>query len=441
MADKIKSFFQKRIRDKKFKHAGKGYKLNESAPSTSALYEVDDIPTRHEPTDDAKVAGQAALARIEAKAKDDSKFNTSYASIQARVKREIQQEKQRLAKDIADKEANIANKANEINESRVETSVLAVTGVYYRCPLISEEILNKETWYERIEEFLSTQLMESEVGLSACLVIHSCNYGTERINYCVETLCKYLDNIINNPKEEKYWKIRLSNKIFQERVKKLKGSMELLKAAGFIQEKLMNQETEEDFLIWSPERSSIDNLKTLVDALNSTEPVELLLDRNVHVLLPSQAAERTELPAEFYLLSVQDLKREQSNLTKSLELNQMLLTSAMREKLMDRPKKIYQFTIIRIKFPDNITLQGTFEVKEKLRELVEFVKEHLANENFLFNLITDTRETLGEADYDKTLETLNLVPAVVLTFLNKSNPDSGVPPYFLKKETLSLLQS
>lgn len=88
--------------------------------------------------------------------------------------------------------------------------------------------------------------------------------------------------------------------------------MELLKAAGFIQEKLIHQEKEEDFLVWSPERSSIDNLTILVDALNSSESVQLQLDRSVQVLLPSQAAERSELPTAFFILSAEDVKREQT---------------------------------------------------------------------------------------------------------------------------------
>lgn len=90
-----------------------------------------------------------------------------------------------------------------------------MSGVYYQCPLVSDEVLDKETWYEKIEEFFSHQLSEDEAGLSACLIIHSCNEGQDRINCCVKTLCKYLDNIINDPAEKKYWKIRTSNKIFQ----------------------------------------------------------------------------------------------------------------------------------------------------------------------------------------------------------------------------------
>lgn len=74
----------------------------------------------------------------------------------------------------------------------------------------------------------------------------------------------------------------------------------------------MHEDKEEEFLVWSPDRSSIDNLTTLVDALNSSESVQLLLDRNVQVLLPSQATEKSELPKEFFSLTPEEVKREQA---------------------------------------------------------------------------------------------------------------------------------
>ena len=50
---------------------------------------------------------------------------------------------------------------------------------------------------------------------------------------CVDTLVKYLDNIINNPTDEKYRKIRKSNKAFTERVASLEGTDIYLSAVGF----------------------------------------------------------------------------------------------------------------------------------------------------------------------------------------------------------------
>lgn len=125
-------------------------------------------------------------------------------------------EQERLA-NINQSTSNSSKLVEKIDSSEQKTSEphLAVSGVYYQCPLVSDEVLDKEAWYEKIEEFFSNQLSEEEAGLSACLIIHSCNEGQERINYCIKTLCKYLDNIRNDPGEKKYWKIRTSNKVFQ----------------------------------------------------------------------------------------------------------------------------------------------------------------------------------------------------------------------------------
>lgn len=117
----------------------------------------------------------------------------------------------------------------------------------------------------------------------------------------------------------------------------------------------------------------------------------------------------------------------------------MLMTQAMRAKLMKEKERKYRFTLIRIRFPDNIILQGTFAVDEKLEQVVQFVQENLLNEKLPFYLITATREKLTELDLKKTLETLNLVPAVVLTFFWETT--AKVPSQCLKEETLGLLQS
>lgn len=49
----------------------------------------------------------------------------------------------------------------------------------------------------------------------------------------------------------------------------------------------------------------------IVDALHTTEPITLELDRNLQVLSPSQAAFRMNLPSDFYAISPEEIKREQ----------------------------------------------------------------------------------------------------------------------------------
>lgn len=69
---------------------------------------------------------------------------------------------------------------------------------------------------------------------------------------CVETLFRYLDNIVQNPAEEKYHKIRINNKVYQDRVGQLEGVQQFLQAAGFQLKSIPNAQQEpEDFWVLS----------------------------------------------------------------------------------------------------------------------------------------------------------------------------------------------
>ena len=75
-----------------------------------------------------------------------------------------------------------------------------------------------------------------------------------QIKTCTEILCTYLRNILDNPDEEKYRKIRMSNRTFQEKVKDIVGAIEFLQAAGFDREELSIQDRTEEYLVFSLER-------------------------------------------------------------------------------------------------------------------------------------------------------------------------------------------
>ncbi|MEW5312464.1 MAG: hypothetical protein WDW38_004097 [Sanguina aurantia] len=55
----------------------------------------------------------------------------------------------------------------------------------------------------------------------------------ERFKCACSTLLKYIANVVNNPEEDKYRSIKLSNAAFQQRVGSLTGSLEFLEHAGF----------------------------------------------------------------------------------------------------------------------------------------------------------------------------------------------------------------
>lgn len=165
--------------------------------------------------------------------------------------------------------------------------------------------MSRKEWKIKIKEFLYEQL-ECEKSLTACLIILNCNVK-EKAEMCIETLTKYLENIINNPDEEKYRKIRMSNRIFCDKVKCVEGGLEFLHGAGFIEQTI----DDDIFLIYSDEIVNEENkLSVLIDALQGSEIIPLELDRNIQVLSPTQAR-RIELPPEFYRISPEEIKREQ----------------------------------------------------------------------------------------------------------------------------------
>ncbi|KAF7836995.1 UBX domain-containing protein 1 [Senna tora] len=54
-----------------------------------------------------------------------------------------------------------------------------------------------------------------------------------RVKRAFQTLLTYVGNVVKNPDEEKFRKIRLSNQTFQERVGALKGGIDFLEICGF----------------------------------------------------------------------------------------------------------------------------------------------------------------------------------------------------------------
>ncbi|KAJ9579045.1 hypothetical protein L9F63_024848 [Diploptera punctata] len=439
MADKIKKFFQKKKADAKFKLAGPGYKLNEEPPtrSNSDSGTSYNVTRRSVPSTESRQAAAAALARL-GEQKQGPAIHTSLATIQAQVRRELEAEKKAAAE--AAKQATPPPESTQL-QGELSSPYLAVTGVYFRCPMIGPEILSKDEWNKKIREFLYEQLGE-ERGLTACLIIHTCNKNREKVNVCVETLCKYLENIIQNPGEEKYRKIRVSNRAFQDRVACLEGTNDFLIAAGFELKNLPFQEGEDDFWVYSEDNlESSDTLQVLYDAIQSAEPIGLELDRNLQVLLPSQAARQVDLPPAFFNLTAEELKKEQQMRTEMIERSMMLRTKAMREKEEQREMRKYKYALIRIRLPDGVLLQGTFSVYERLESVYKFLKENLINEEIPFVLTTPTGHRLCEEDMTKSLTDLRLVPATILTFSWDPSFSGENVAMCLKPEVMMLMQS
>ncbi|XP_055312387.1 UBX domain-containing protein 6 [Sitodiplosis mosellana] len=435
-ADKIKNFFKKKKNEAKFKLAGPGRRLDgTNAPSTSkstkAQSDVYVPPQRKELTSEAKTAAEAAVARIQSQKKDDTHFNTSLAAIRAQVQRELEAE--RKTKTEIEKQISQEQPQPKVLDDG-HNRHLAAQGVYFRCPMVSDEVLPRNEWKIKIKEFLYEQLAV-ERGLTSCLIILNCN-TKEKSAACIETLTKYLQNIIQHPDEEKYRKIRQSNRIFGDKVLSCEGALDFLLAAGFTEQTI----DDEQFFIYSDEHNpdGADALNELLEALQHSEIIPLELDRNIQVLLPSQT-KKSELPPDFYRISPEELKREQQLRTEALENASILKTKAMREREELRYIQRYKFALVRVRFPDGVYLQGTFSVYEKLDQIYAFVQSCLKNEALDFKLMSPIGTKWDDDDMNKTLFDLRLVPNTILTFVACEN-EENIGGNYLKEDLLMLIQ-
>lgn len=172
---------------------------------------------------------------------------------------------------------------------RKDPTEMSVSGVYYHCPLVGQEVRPREEIELKIREFLYAQAEEEPV-LGYALIIQTANKNREKVKMCTETMCKYLDNIIVNGEDEKFRKIRLGNKTFQEQVFHIEGAVEFLKSAGFQEKTLPFKEGEEAFLVMTEEMAiNTGQLLEVKEALLTAEPVLPQLDRGLQVKCPVQA--------------------------------------------------------------------------------------------------------------------------------------------------------
>ncbi|XP_034036650.1 UBX domain-containing protein 6 [Thalassophryne amazonica] len=309
-------------------------------------------------------------------------------------------------------------------------------------------MLTKSEREQHIKEAILMRFEEDPVEASV-MMVHTFNKDREKVKAAVDIISKYVDNICRNPTEEKYRKIKVSNKVFQDKVRCVEGSREFLQVLGFTTTMLHieGQEEEEEFLMM-PEQGpdALELMKERRDRLQRGEPVRAQLDRQVQVFRPSQHAMHFDLPPEFYNLTVEELKREQQQRSDLLEKSSMLRTKAMREKDEQRERKKYNYTLLRIRLPDGNLLQGTFYAWDRLPVLFGFVRESLVDGWQPFELIAPGGQKLQENE-EVALAECNLVPAALLIFAWDAAVHAdivaagGRSPVLLKAELLKNIQT
>ncbi|NXD73280.1 UBXN6 protein, partial [Eolophus roseicapillus] len=407
----MRKFFQEIKADLKFKTAGPGQKLSEPsrAPRESPKAAAAPKP-RQGPTDEAQMAAAAALARMEGRPK--ARLPSSQEAIRSQVRKELMAE-------AAASERGLDAEEEEDTVSPLEegAAALSVSGVYFICPLTGE-VVRKDRKEQHLREAIQSYFSVDPVAASI-MEIHTFNKDRERVRVGLETMAKYLDNIYLHPEEEKYRKIKLQNKVFQERISCLEGIHRFFQAIGFETKTLpvpgqgKPWDTEEYYVLKEEMLARLEDLRHYREQLLSSEPVRARLDRQLCVFKPSPEAARFELPPDFYNLSAEELRREQRLRTEAVEKASMLRTKAMREKEEQREMRKYNYTLVRVRFPDGYLLQGTFYARESVSALYAFVREALRDDWLPFELLGPGGLKL--TDENLAFNECGLVPSALLT--------------------------
>ncbi|GMH26265.1 hypothetical protein Nepgr_028108 [Nepenthes gracilis] len=247
--------------------------------------------------------------------------------------------------------------------------------------------------------------------LEACIGSYLSGKPSDR---SVDVLHRLLRNIIGEPENGKFRRIRMSNPKIKEAIGEVVGGIELLECIGFeLKEEegeiwaVMDIPSEENILLLrksvsllEPQRighstslgsvKEAEQIEPKKDNLISDEQVEpKVIDRQIRVFfsVPESVAAKIELPDSFYDRSVDEVKREAELRKKKIAESQLLIPKSYKEKQAKAARRRYTKTVIRVQFPDKVVLQGIFYPWEPTRILYEFVSSALKQPGLEFELL------------------------------------------------------
>ncbi|KAH7729323.1 UBX domain-containing protein 1 [Aphelenchoides avenae] len=430
---KLKNFIQKKKREAQG-FRGDGYSLAGGGPTgTSGSGQPAQQRAAYVPppnTEDRRLKAEAIAEAAARRLNPEPALSYSQKKIQMQAKRELEEERKRL-------EA-IAVAHSKTEKKQIEVEVDGVPGVLYTCDLFDESFaLPKAEMIEQVEQYLRSQLNDEGVE-AAVIMIYSLN-SAAKYEAAVDTMKKYLQNIVDNPEEPKFRRIRLSNKVFSEKVAAVKGAVEFLRAVGFNDVDVPSENGAVEKYLAFPETTPdhVENLRESILTLESGSGISLKVFRDPKVFRfdPSKPIPKPHIPSDFFDLTTAEVKREQQSRTEQVERLTTLMTSKMRQEGLNR--QTYKYTLIRIRFPNNYILQGVFSVHEQLDALREFICKFL-EDNFGVFIINDGGVRID--DGKKTLGEYGLAPAAVLHFdwdeeTSAQFRNLGKPPTYLASAT------
>ncbi|KAL1327828.1 hypothetical protein HN51_037819 [Arachis hypogaea] len=320
----------------------------------------------------------------------------------------------------------------------------------YECPVCGNSFRSEDEVSEHVDTCLSnnaergdvSQLADTGADSNAELEVCVGTYVSGKPSHgSIDILLKLLKNVVREPENAKFRKIRLANPKIKEAIAEVIGGTELICFLGF-ELKDENGETWAVMELPSEEQIRLINKATLllesqqvspksenlaaasadnIDAKPESKPI----DRQVKVFfaVPETIAAKIQLPDSFYKLSVEEVRREAELRRKKIEESQLLIPKSLKEKQAKAAKKRYTKAIIRIQFPDGVVLQGVFSPWEPTMALYEFVSSALKQPCLEFELmhpVVVRRQAIPRfakaGENSKTLEDEDLVPSALIKF-------------------------
>ncbi|GMT24124.1 hypothetical protein PFISCL1PPCAC_15421 [Pristionchus fissidentatus] len=412
--DMLKKFVKGKKVDRHFKRTGPGAKLSDGASSSQPSVVSGSMQgSRDEDRVHASdVAAQAALKRMLG---NEPTVSSSQKKIQMMAQRELEQERR-------ERESASAKFSDDIKNLRVgETTVHeldhsnAISSVKFTCELLGDEMaLPKDQLRSYLESYLRDE-MEEEGVVPATLMITSLNQ-TEQRKIAMETIRKYLQNILENQSEPKFRKIRMSNKAFQDRVFSVKGGREFLEAVGFEEKEETNPEGIKEMYLLMSESAALDDARLIqaLELLDGATPLALKVarDTKTFTLKDGEKISSPKLPSDFFNITGEELKKEQERMTVQVDRMTTMRTREMREKDSKQAEYRYKYSLVRVRTADKCLVQGVFSVGETLLAVRQWLHSLLSQPEAQFDMKDAAIGTFK--DETKSLAELGLVPAVTL---------------------------
>ncbi|KAM7271052.1 hypothetical protein ACFE04_030266 [Oxalis oulophora] len=275
---------------------------------------------------------------------------------------------------------------------------------------------------------------KNELDSSVGLFISSTN--------SVEVVLRLFGNIVKEPDNAKFRKIRMSNPKIREAIGDVPGGVELLEFVGFeLKEEsgemwaVMDVPTSDRLVLISKviaslEPKKIEEVKKVENLVTEgadepvlADPKQINRQMKVFFSVSESVAARIQLPDSFYQLSVDEIKREADLRKKKMADSQLLIPKSLKEKQAKAAKKRYSRTIVRVQFPDGVVLQGVFAPWEPTTTLYEFVSSALKEPSLQFELLHPVvvkRRVIPHfsevGQKPVTLEAEDLVPSALIKF-------------------------